>query len=109
MLYVRKPIVVKAVQVPFKNIDWMDIRESWFWEKVKSGEIILRSMLVMDELVPWARIATNDDIITASAGEWIVYHVAEDKFYVCSDEYFRINYEEHNVIEGKKDENGDSV
>jgi hypothetical protein len=88
-LYRKKPVVIEAFCLDGGNMP------DWFWDKVTTNDVILRSQGTgnpFDDPLTHAEIHTLEGIMRAERGDWIIRGV-KGEIYPCKPDIFAATYE----------------
>lgn len=92
MKYIKKPVVVEALQLDTLGF----VSEEWFWDAVARNDIIIHNF---DRLFTfssaWCEIKTLEGTMVAKAGDYIVKGV-KGEIYPCKADIFEQTYEAMN-------------
>ena len=91
MKYRKKPVIIEAVQIPFRFSDNPSDYPEWFVKAVESGDIVVTRGM-MTQTVRYVQIETLEGTMMASVGDYIIRGV-RGELYPCKQDIFEETYE----------------
>ena len=100
MKYRKKPIVIEAIQIPFRFSNNTEDYPKWFVDAVETEEIVVTRGMMTQE-VRCVEIKTLEGTMVGNVGDYIIRGV-NGELYPCKPDIFEKTYEKVEELENDK-------